>query len=253
MIEEPFCAGQSLLHTLDARVKVAWTLGLIVALALTPPDAWQSLGGLGALVVAATILGEFPLRVVLARLRWAWPFLALTLPWLWSVPGQPLVSLPWGTAVTLDGVGRWLSVVWKMSASLWVTALLLLSTPFNLILKSLKSLGVPETLLTVVQLTWRYGFVLGEEAQRLLRARAARSGGALGGRSLRWRAQVTGGMVGNMLVRSLERAERVHAAMTARGFDGTLRTDALPPLRARHLTGVALGYALLFFIVWLGV
>ncbi len=61
----------------------------------------------------------------------------------------------------------------------------------------------------------------------MLRARAARSAqppeGASGG-SVLWRAQVAGGMVGQLFLRSYERSERIYQAMLARGYQGQLLT-----------------------------
>ena len=75
---------------------------------------------------------------------------------------------------------------------------------------------------------WRYLFVLVDEVMRLMRAREARSGhpaervGRIGG-SLAWRARVTGGMAGNLMLRSFDRSERIYAAMASRGYDGEVR------------------------------
>lgn len=59
----------------------------------------------------------------------------------------------------------------------------------------------------------------------MLRARDARSANPTGrgGGSLRWRATVTGRMVGSLFLRAYERSERIYAAMQARGFDGEFR------------------------------
>lgn len=65
------------------------------------------------------------------------------------------------------------------------------------------------------------------------RAKAARSadrGGERAGGTVRWRAGVTGAMVGSLFLRSYERSERVYAAMQARGFDGELRYLPGPPI-----------------------
>jgi cobalt/nickel transport system ATP-binding protein len=72
---------------------------------------------------------------------------------------------------------------------------------------------------------WRYMGITVDEAGRMLRARTARSSilasaGSKTGGKLAWRAKVTGGMAGSLLVRSIERSERVYAAMLSRGYDG---------------------------------
>jgi cobalt/nickel transport system permease protein len=81
---------------------------------------------------------------------------------------------------------------------------------------------------------YRYLFVLADEAQRLMRAREARSAqpdGRRVRRSITWRARVAGHMVGNLFLRSYERSERVYQAMLSRGYTGDLRT-----LDTRRLT-----------------
>jgi cobalt/nickel transport system permease protein len=40
-------------------------------------------------------------------------------------------------------------------------------------------------------------------------------------------------MVGNLTLRAFERSERIHAAMTARGFQGEMRMLAVPVLTER--------------------
>ena len=103
---------------------------------------------------------------------------------------------------------------------------------------------------------WRYLFVLVDETLRLLRAREARSGHSgrtdlKAGGSLAWRARVTGGMAGNLLVRSFDRGERIHAAMAARGYDGEVRTLAHPTVPAAQWAVLAAGLGLLIAILGL--
>jgi cobalt/nickel transport system permease protein len=93
-----------------------------------------------------------------------------------------------------------------------------------------------------------------------MRAREARSGhpyelvpggGRVGG-SLAWRGKVTGGMAGNLLLRSFDRSERIYAAMASRGYDGEVRglpRRAVPPLAWGVLAG---GLVFLLLILLLG-
>ena len=62
---------------------------------------------------------------------------------------------------------------------------------------------------------------------RLHRARQSRSASVAGhraGRSVAWRARVTGNMAGQLFLRSYERSDRIYNAMLARGYTGQLRT-----------------------------
>jgi len=83
---------------------------------------------------------------------------------------------------------------------------------------------------------WRYLFVLVDEAFRLMRARASRSGksdrpNTKSGGSLSWRARVVGGMAGNLFLRGLERSDRIYMAMVSRGYDGEARSLPLPGIQ----------------------
>ena len=89
-------------------------------------------------------------------------------------------------------------------------------------------------LVSIVAFMYRYVFVLVDEAQRLLRARAARSAGvgAGTGGTIAWRARVSGGMAGSLFLRTYERSERIYLAMLARGFDGEVRVQGARRLSA---------------------
>jgi cobalt/nickel transport system permease protein len=92
------------------------------------------------------------------------------------------------------------------------------TTPFPALLGGFDALRTPRTITLTVGLLWRYLHVFGEEFQRLRRASAVR------GYQPRWlwQAGVIAACIGTMFVRSYERGERVHQAMLARGYDGTM-------------------------------
>ena len=121
----------------------------------------------------------------------------------------------------------------------------------------MEGLRLPRLLVAVIGLMWRYLFVLVDEVMRLARAREARSGAVdtaanRAGGTVAWRARVTGGMAGNLFLRSFDRAERIYAAMAARGYDGEVR--GLP--RAAVSRGawfvLAAGLALYLALILLG-
>ena len=78
----------------------------------------------------------------------------------------------------------------------------------------LRRARVPALLLTTIALMYRYLFVLADEAGRMQRARASRT--LRPGRVHAWRS--TAALAGQLFLRSTERAERIYAAMCARGW-----------------------------------
>ena len=139
----------------------------------------------------------------------------------------------------------------KSWLSVQAAIVLAASTPFPELLQAMRAIGAPRLLVAMFGLMWRYLFVLVDEALRLMRARSARSGRLEGstartGGSIAWRARVTGGMAGNLLVRAFERSERIYAAMLARGYDG--ETRSLPPALIRSAAWLSLVVGLLVFL-----
>jgi cobalt/nickel transport system permease protein len=113
-------------------------------------------------------------------------------------------------------------------------------TGFNAVCAALARMGVPGSFTLQLLFLYRYIFVLGDEAARMIRARALRS---FGGRGMEMR--VYGHMLGQLLLRTLDRAQRIHLAMLCRGFDGEIRL--LRPLEVRAADLVFLvGWCALF-------
>jgi cobalt/nickel transport system permease protein len=228
--------GSSLIHRLDPRIKLAGTLLFIIVASVLPAGAWAAYGLLfAATLVVATRTGlgtAFALKRSFVALPFA--LAAITLPF--TVPGQLLAQLG-PLTVSVEGTIRFASILIKSWVSVQIAILMTFTTAFPDLLWGLRALRLPPTLVAIVSFMYRYLFVLADEALRLMRARASRSGAAPAGRkpggSLLWRGRVAGGMVGNLTLRAFERSERIHAAMTARGFQGEMRMLAVPVLTER--------------------
>jgi cobalt/nickel transport system permease protein len=93
----------------------------------------------------------------------------------------------------------------------------------------MRSLGVPAILVSTLHFMSRYINVLGDELHRMTQARRSRSFQKSG--RLDW--ILLTGLIGKLLIRSLERGERVHSAMLARGWDGTIRSLDAPEVASR--------------------
>lgn len=219
-------------------MKVVAALLLILGILLTPDSAWVAYPLLWTLIgVLAAIARVSAWR--LSRLAGvALPFALVAVTLLFTTPGRPITALA-GLVITDAGLARFMGIVLKSWLAMHVALLLSLTTDFNDLLDALAHMGVPATLVAIIGFMYRYLFTLKDEAERLLRARAARSGvmpGLRPGGSLLWRARVAGGMVGNLFLRSYERSERVYAAMLARGYNGRMIRHEPVPLTWRAIS-----------------
>ncbi|MCI0474779.1 MAG: cobalt ECF transporter T component CbiQ, partial [Anaerolineales bacterium] len=196
-------------------MKLVLALAFIVTASLTPVGAWAAYILLLALVLSVEMLSELGIRYVLKRAFLAAPFVLAALPLIFTVPGTPIAAFTigaWTFTISMEGVERVLSIAFKSWVSVQMAIVLAATTPFPELLSAMRALRIPKLLVAIFGLMWRYLFVLVDEAMRLLRARAARSGasreaGRAHGGPILWRARVTGGMAGNLLVRSFERGD----------------------------------------------
>lgn len=230
-------------------MKVPAGLLTILAISLTPEGAWGVLALLALAVVALTAAARFDAGFMLRRSILALPFVAAAVPLVVTRPGETLFAVPFlGWDASREGVVAVLTICGKSWLSVLFAVLLTATTPVAEILRALRALGMPRLLVATVFFAYRYFFVIGEEAIRLMRARESRSAALPGrhaGGTAWWRAAVLGHMIGSLFSRSLDRSERVYAAMQARGFTGDLRFLDTPAVRGVDAVAGALlvGYA----------
>lgn len=180
-------------------MKLTFALGAVVAALVAPVRPWGFHAVLGAGLVVAAWLSRVPPGFLFRRLLLLEPFVI-------GVAGLALLG-PGGVRVF---------VVMAVRATLCLATMILLAntTPFAQILRVLSRLGMPAMLVTSLALMYRYLFVVVDEAQRMRRARLARS--FRSGRRRAWRSLAS--VVGALFVRCTGRAERIYAAMLARGW-----------------------------------
>ena len=240
---DPYREGVSLLHRLDPRTKVGGAVLFILTASLLPAGRWAGFGLLLLLIVGASLRAGFGPAFTLRRGFIALPFALAALPLPFTMPGPPLFEMPLlGWTASQTGVVALGSVMLRTWLAVQAAVLLTATTPFPDILWSLGTLRVPRPLVSTIGFMYRYLFVMVDEAARLLRARAARSARPAGSPRppVAWQGRVAGGMVGSLFVRSLERSERVYAAMLARGYDGRMLALATPRMAPFDWTALAL-------------
>ena len=248
-----------MIHALDPRVKFVFTLAFVLTMALLPFGAWPVYVLMLTLSLSITVLSELGVKYVLKRSLLAIPFVLAAVPLLFTVKGPALLTIPIGSlslTITSTGVERLLSIMFKSWVSLQVAIVFAAATPFPDMLLAMRAVKIPRLLVSLFGLMWRYMFVMVDEAIRLMRARASRSGaidrpGRNPAAAIVWRAKVTGGMAGNLFIRSIDRGDRIYDAMAARGYDGEVRSFPLPPISSVSwitlLGGLAVLIVLLLF------
>jgi cobalt/nickel transport system permease protein len=237
-----FAHGASAIHGLDARAKLLAVLAYSAALISFNRYALVELAPLAVFPPAMLWLGGVPVGFALRRAVILSPFLlAVCLAGPLYDHSLHLVAFgPWQWAIG----GGWLSAIdIAVKFTLGVMALTALTgtTPFSALLEGMRRLGAPRTLVMQLGVLYRYLFVLLDEGMRLRRGRDFR-GAALAPAGRRLAA--VGGIVGSLFVRTLERSDRIHLAMAARGYRGQAHALNAPRFRladGAFLAGMA-GY-----------
>jgi len=261
---DPYRHSHSPVHQLDGRVKFVLAVAFILTCSLTPISAWAVYILLFALILSIEILSILGVGYVLKRANLALPFVLAALPVVFTTKGAELFSLPIGTwtlIASVEGLERFISIALKSWLSVQAAIVMAAATPFPELLQAMRAVGIPRLLVAMFGLTWRYLFVLVDEALRLIRARAARSGissstslrAAKEGGGIIWRAQVAGGMAGSLFLRGFERSDRIYTAMLSRGYDGEVRVMPLPALSGVSKLVLFAGLILLGILLLFGI
>ena len=96
--------------------------------------------------------------------------------------------------------------------------ILVATTGIHRLCAGLEQLGVPRVFAVQLLFLNRYFFVIGDEGRRMLRSVEIRSAG-----SQRLGLRIYGMLTGHLLLRAMDRAQRIYRAMVSRGFEGEVR------------------------------
>lgn len=204
-----YSRGTSLVHRCDARLKLLFVILFVAGVIATPLEWWPLYAVQAAIVTGVYAAARLPWRYLGVRIAAVLPFILLlagSLPLArglkggWDVAGQLLARSILCVAATIT---------------------LMSTTPFGKLLAALAWVRVPAVLISILAFMYRYMFVLFDEWQRMRRAKLARTFYP----SVWWEVRLMAHFVGILFVRAFERAERVYAAMCARGWTGSMPTQ----------------------------
>jgi len=238
-------------HRIDPRLKVLTTL-YFIAIAISF-DKYDPAGPVPLLVYPMTlmIIGEIPFSYIAKKLLIASPFVLSVALFNPILDRCPMLNL--GPISVSGGLVSFASIMTKYVLTVSAVLALIACTGLDSICSALARMGVPKAFTIQLLFLYRYIFVLGEEAARMTRARALRS---FGGKGLGM--SVYSSMIGHLLLRTVDRAQRIHLAMLCRGFDGEIRHGEPSKIRLSDLLFLA-GWCALFtllrlydFPAWLG-
>lgn len=212
------CHRESVLGSLDPRVKLIATLSFVVAITIIPPNAYLAYLAFFITALVMIITSKVSSNHYFQSLLVITPLiatLALAVPFMNPRPGDGL-TLGNDLSINSYKLIMLFSLVSKTVLSYLFSLVLLFSTSFVSLMEAFEKLGVPRLFVMIANFAYRYQFIIVDETERLVRSRNSR----LWQPRFITQARTVGYMVGTLFLRSYERSERVYMAMSSRGFAG---------------------------------
>jgi cobalt/nickel transport system permease protein len=198
-----------------------------------------ALGGLlpfFAFPITILALSGVPAALVVKRVALVAPFAILVGLFNPLIDREILLRI--GETEIAGGWVSFLSILLRFALTIGALILLVATSSLPSIGIAAERLGAPRIFVAQIIGLYRYLFLLTDETERTLRAWRLRSGH---GKPPSWRMFAR--ILGQLLLRAIERAGRVYEAMRCRGFEGELKM--IGALHFRPADG-------LFLAGWLG-
>ena len=218
-------AQDSPIHRLHPLIKLLVTLAYIVCVVSFPK---YQLSGLVVMVLYPVLvfqLSGIPVRTCFHKLRIVLPLVCavgLLNPFF---DRAPLLYV--GSVAVSGGVVSMVTLMLKGVFSLMASFLLIATTSIDALCAALRKLRVPALLVTLLLLTYRYISVMIGEVAVMTDAYRLRAPGQKGIHISVW-----GSFLGQLLLRSMDRAEELYQSMQLRGFRGEFYYADQPPCTA---------------------
>ena len=234
-VMEQLSSGDTPIHRLDPRSKLLATLSFVIIVVSFGKYEISALLPFFVYPIVLAAIADIPVMYLARKILLVSPFAVLIGVFNPMLDREPLAHI--GLLTISGGWISFFSILVRFTLTVAAALILLATTGIDRLCLGMERLRVPRVFTIQLLFLYRYMFVLFDEGGRMLRAKAARS---FGNTNTGMHTYVN--MVGNLLLRSLDRAQRVQMAMTCRGFDGHIRT-------LRRLHWASLDYV--FLVGWL--
>lgn len=201
----------SIIHQLHPLFKIISVLLFIICVLST---SYMNLIELCLYFIVAFIVmkaSRLSIRSILSRTLIALPF-SLCIGLSNLIFMQNTISF-YGIAVT-EGFLSFLAILLKTTLSLSIIFILIATTGFEAIACELVHIKVPAIFVLQLLMTYRYIFLLVDEAHQMSKAYLLRNPGQKG-----IEMKDMGSFLGSLLIRSFRRSQDIYKCMITRGFD----------------------------------
>ncbi len=210
------------LQRIDPRVKFVGMLGLIITAAAAGHVWVVAVIALVALMLA--VISRIPIIKSFGPI-WIGMFIfsgLIGFPAIFITPGPTLATIPWlNWPISAHGLQSAVFLLLRSEVSITLSFLLIMTTPWMHVLKSMRVIGIPTLVVVILGMTYRYIFLMLQSASDMFEARQSRMIGKLPDKEARQLAAAT---VGVLLSKSFQLGNDVFLAMQSRGYRGEVYT-----------------------------
>jgi cobalt/nickel transport system permease protein len=208
--------GHSVVHRAPAHLKLLALVAFMLVVVATPRQWYAAFVVYAALLAGVIALSRVPPLYLAKRMLIETPFVifALMVPF---VAEGPQVRV-WGVSLSEPGLHAAAALLVKGSIGVLAALTLAATTVPQDVLAGLRRLRMPDLIVQIMGFMLRYLDVVTAELGRMTTAMRSRGYDPRSPRH--W--PVLARSLGSLFIRSYERGERVHLAMLARGYDGTM-------------------------------
>jgi cobalt/nickel transport system permease protein len=221
-----FAQKENYLSAVDARIKILFTAGLIVVCLFSGRHFTPLLVSAVCLFLLLSI--GIPLKIITQRLIAALGVAVMVaLMQVFLYGATPLLKLRLFGFTLIgysEGLARGVLILCRVMGAVSSVAFLSMSTPLNKLLAAARCFRVPYTWIEITLLTYRYIFMLFEDALTIRNAQRQRLGYSGIRRSLR----SIGELAGASVIRVYDHSRSIQEAMDLRGYREKIIYD-LPP------------------------
>ncbi|MBU0544082.1 MAG: cobalt ECF transporter T component CbiQ [Proteobacteria bacterium] len=203
-------------HNLDPRAKLLTTLIFIITVISFGKHEISALVPFFIFPAAIISIGNLPFYYLFRKLLIVTPFAIMIGIFNPLIDREILMHI--GSFSISGGWISFASIMLRFALTAGSVLVLIACTGFNSVCMALDKMGAPRIFAVQLLFLYRYIFVLINEASRVANARSLRSFDGKGKG-----IKVFSYLLGHLLLRTIDRAQRIHLAMLCRGFDGEIK------------------------------
>lgn len=237
---DELASRDSVVHRLHPISKLLITLIYVIVVVSFPK---YDLSGLIVMVLYPIFMfqmADISVRQCFYKLRVVMPLVCavgIVNPFLDHTPMMQI-----GNIVITGGMISMITLMLKGIFSLMASFLLIATTSIDAICAALRKIHVPDIMVTLLLLTYRYVGLMLEEVGVMYDAYMLRAPGQKGVHISAW-----GSFLGQLLLRSLDRGEELYNSMQLRGYRGEFYYADIPEFQKNSLIYILL--CVIFFLV----